>query len=258
MGYSSLSLSADLPDVDRKIDFMGMEFDALDLDGLIAACKLHIHLGKPFTYVVTPNVDHMVRLEAEPDLRPLYDDAGFNVCDSRILELLAKLEGKKIVAAPGADVVETLIRHHIDPKDRIVVIGADPDVIIALESDFGFSNIAWHDPPMGLRNNPDAIERAAKFLNENNEGFAFLCVGSPQQEMVARRAVELGGGKGVALCCGASLDFLAGKVARAPKWMREARLEWLHRLASEPNRLWKRYLVDGPRIFKIWMKYRGK
>lgn len=258
MGYPTVTLTAPTDLEDAKIAFMGQSFDALDMDALIAACKRHIRQGNALTYVVTPNVDHMVRLEAEPQYRPLYEAAGYNVCDSRILELLARFDGKTLKAVPGADLVEALIRMHIQPHERIVVIGADADVIMALERDFGFSNIAWHEPPMGMKHNPDAIERAARFVLDHTEGFAFLCVGSPQQEMVAKKAVELGGGKGVALCCGASLDFLSGKTARAPKWMRENRLEWLHRLMSQPGRLWRRYLVDGPRIFKIWMKYREK
>lgn len=257
MGYPSVSVASDLPHHDQRIEFFGLQFDALEMDDLIAACQLQIQLSRPFSYVVTPNVDHIVRLEAEPDLRPLYEAASFTVCDSRILEIFSRLERKSLPVIPGSDLVETLIRHHLTPEDRLVVIGSDPDVLTVLERDFGFSNIAWHDPPMGLRQNPDAIDRAAQFIVDNNEGFAFLCVGSPQQEMIAMRVVELGGGNGIGLCCGASLDFLTGKAKRAPKWMQNARLEWLHRLLSEPRRLWKRYLVDGPRIFKIWMKYRS-
>jgi N-acetylglucosaminyldiphosphoundecaprenol N-acetyl-beta-D-mannosaminyltransferase len=257
MGYMRLSLpAASLPLPDR-VSFMGLRFDPLTPDALIGATNLHIRSGRELSYVVTPNVDHMVRLEAEPNLRPLYDDAGFMVCDSRILEILARFEGKPLPAAPGADIVEHLFRQHLEPTDKIVLIGGGPDVIEGLVRDFGFENIAWHDPPMGLRHNPDAIDAAARFIVTHNEGYAFLCVGSPQQEMVAKRAVELGGGKGVALCCGASLEFLTGQTARAPLWMRQARLEWLHRLFSEPKRLWKRYLIDGPKIFRIWLKRRG-
>ncbi len=256
MGYSSLSFS-DAPLASaEKILFMGLHFDPLDLEALIDATNLHIRMDRDLTYVVTPNVDHMVRLEKEPQLKPLYEAAGFSVCDSRVLELLARFEGKPLPAAPGADIVETLLREHIQEDDRIVVLGGGPDIIEGLVREFGLENIAWHDPPMGLRHNPVAIDAAARFLIKHNEGYAFLCVGSPQQEMVAKRAVEIGGGKGVALCCGASLDFLTGKVERAPLWMRKARLEWLHRLFSEPKRLWKRYLVDGPRVFKLWMKSR--
>ena len=255
---TTANLSSDFqPASPDRIRFLGLDFDPLDLDGVVKASLSHVRQGLSLTYVVTPNVDHIVRLNSEPELRSFYEGAGFNVCDSRILELFAKFDGHKLPAAPGADIVETLLRGHIAPFERIVVIGATGDVVRALEETFGFSDIAWHEPPMGLRSNPTAVDDAARFLIGQNKGFAFLCVGSPQQEMIARRAVEMGGGKGIALCCGASLDFLSGKIARAPKWMRENRLEWLHRLISQPGRRWKRYLVDGPRILKIWWKHRS-
>ena len=196
-------------------------------------------------------------MHAEPELRPLYERAGRDrLNDSKILKLIARLDGQKLPAAPGADIVHSLITEHIRPDERIVIIGGDLQMVESLARDYGIANVAWHEPPMGMRKNPEAIKEAAKFVVEHTERFAFLCVGSPQQEMVAKAAVEMGGGKGVALCCGASLDFISGKIDRAPLWMRNASLEWLHRLISQPKRMWKRYLVDGPRILKIWWKYR--
>ena len=241
----------------ERVSFLGLEFDPLDTEGTVQEIMVRADRACDLTYLVTPNVDHMVRLEAEPELRPLYTSAGILVCDSRILEVFAKFEGKRLPAAPGADIVEDLIRNRIGPDEKIVVIGGDDGIIESLSRDYGIAHIAWHAPPMGLRKNPAAVRDAAEFLVEENERFAFLCVGSPQQEMIASEAVRLGGGKGVALCCGASLEFLAGRIERAPKWMRDARLEWLHRLISEPKRMWKRYLVDGPRILAIWRRYRA-
>lgn len=258
MTYAGLTHSESVNTAEGKVSFLGVSFDALDMDGAVAALLNHVRTNRPLSYIVTPNVDHMVRLHAEPGLRPLYDGAGLTVCDSRILELLARFDGKMLNATPGADLVEILLRQHVRPDDRIVVIGAGADVIAALEQDFGFSDIHWHEPPMGLRKNPEAIERAARFVTENTKGFAFLCVGSPQQEMIAKRALDLGGGHGMMLCCGASLDFLSGKTSRAPLWVRENRLEWLHRLISQPGRLWKRYLIEGPKILRIWMAYRAR
>ena len=256
MGYTSYNYVADV-ELEPRVPFLSLEFDALDVGETVAALVDRADRNLPLSYIVTPNVDHLVRLNAEPQLRPLYKNAEITVCDSRILEILARLEGKHLPAAPGADIVENLICNHISPDEKFVLIGGDVDVIEALARDYGLTNIAWHEPPMGLRNNPEAVRKAAEFICQNNERFAFLCVGSPQQEMIAMEAKRLGYGKGIALCCGASLDFLSGKATRAPRWMREARLEWLHRLASEPKRLWKRYLIDGPRIFGIWWKSRN-
>ncbi|WP_293612410.1 WecB/TagA/CpsF family glycosyltransferase [Ponticaulis sp.] len=255
MSYTTVSAPDFVPEMPH-VSFMGMEFDPFDTDATVEALLDRADRGLAFDYLVTPNVDHIVRLEAEPDLRPLYEAAGMLVCDSRILEIFARFEGKTLPAAPGADVVASLIQRHIQPDEKIVIIGGDDAMLEALARDYAITNIAWHNPPMGLRHKPDAVREAAEFLVRENERFAFLCVGSPQQEMIAKAAKEIGRGRGMALCCGASLDFLSGKTARAPLWMRNARLEWLHRLLSEPGRMWKRYLIDGPRILKIWMRYR--
>ena len=66
-----------------------------------------------------------------------------------------------------------------------------------------------------------------------------------------------GGALGVGLCVGAALDFLTGSAKRAPQWMRGMGLEWLHRLVSEPGRLWKRYLVTGPKVFSLFSEWRA-
>ena len=212
--------------------------------------------GNPFEYVVTPNVDHMIRLHSDASLRPLYDAAGLMVNDSRILEMLAGRDGIKFPASPGADIVEALFTHHIKPDEPIVVIGSTDEDMAKLAQKFGLTNIHRHDAPMGLKHKPEAVVEAAQFIAAHPARFHFICVGSPQQEMVAHAAKQLGTAIGVGLCCGASLDFLSGSTERAPAWMRNARLEWFHRILSEPRRLIKRYLIDGPKIFKIWRDWR--
>jgi len=237
--------------------FLGLRFEAMPVADVIHHIAPLAQLDVPFSYVVTPNVDHMVRLEGDDSLRVLYETADLLLNDSRILEILARRDGLTLPASPGADIVAALLNGEIAPDDPITIIGTEESDVEAIRSRFGLTRLAWHAPPMGLRNKPEAIADAAAFMAANPARFHFLCVGSPQQEMVAYAAKQRGDVVGLGLCCGASFDFLSGKTARAPKWMREARLEWLHRMLSEPKRLTKRYLVDGPRILSIWRKYRA-
>jgi UDP-N-acetyl-D-mannosaminuronic acid transferase (WecB/TagA/CpsF family) len=117
-------------------------------------------------------------------------------------------------------------------------------------------DVRWHEPPMGLRSNPEAVAECARFVAENPSRFVLICVGSPQQEMIAEACLDRGDCTGVGLCVGASLDFLGGKARRAPVWVQRARLEWLHRLVQEPGRMWRRYLVEGPKVFLLWQRWR--
>lgn len=236
--------------------FLGLDFHPMSVAEAATRIASEASADKAFSYVVTPNVDHMVRLDRDTALRPLYQDAELVLNDSRVLEVLAKRDGLSFPASPGADVVEFLFRHRIDPEEPIVIIGCSQEDVRIICEQFGLKDVRWHDAPMGLSNNPKAVVECAAFMAANPARFHFICVGSPQQEMVAWAARERGDAHGIGLCCGASLDFLSGKTERAPKWMRAARLEWLHRLASEPRRMWKRYLLDGPAIVKIWHRHR--
>ncbi len=85
---------------------------------------------------------------------------------------------------------------------------------------------------------------------------ALLCVGCPAQEQIARQLAELGCKSGIALCVGASIDFLTGARARAPLWLQRLSLEWAYRLVREPRRLWRRYLVELPKILRILLQER--
>lgn len=235
-----------------KVSFLGLGFEPMETVAAVARLAATASAGAPFSYIVTPNADHRVRLEREPELWPLYRSAGLVLNDSRILARLAKFDGLDLPASPGADVVAGLFETVIRADEPVVIIGGVEDDIAALKARYGLTDIRWHQPPNPLRTNPEAIAAAAAFVAANPARFHFLCVGSPQQEMVAAAVLGRGDAGGVALCCGASLEFLSGRVARAPRWMRAAGLEWLFRLASQPRRLARRYLIEGPAIFRIW------
>lgn len=239
----------------EPISFLGLDFRPRSAEMLARELAAERTPRASFGYVVTPNVDHMVRLDAEPSLKELYTNADIVVNDSRILGLLAKRSGLDMVASPGADIVAELFRKHIAPGEPVNLIGGTFAVMHQLRTRFGLTNINWHQPPMGLRNKPQAIAECATFMAEQPARFHFLAVGSPQQEMIAWAAKLRGDVQGWGICCGASLDFLAGVTKRAPEWMRGAGLEWFYRMASEPSRLGKRYLVHGPRILSIWRRW---
>ena len=239
----------------RHVWFLNSAFDRIGFETALRRVAER-PASKPFAFVVTPNVDHLVRLRRDKVLAPLYAQAWLTVCDSRALELIAAFSGEALDVTPGSDLTEALFERVIHPDEPVTVIGGNAQVVEAVTRRYGLKRVSWHEPPMGLRHKPEAIADCARFVAEHPARFVLLCVGSPQQEMIAEACLERGDCTGVGLCVGASLDFLSGKARRAPVWMRRARLEWLHRLMEQPARLWRRYLVDGPKILFIWWEWR--
>lgn len=205
-----------------------------------------------FAYVVTPNVDHLVRLQrSRSDLWPAYRNAWMTLCDSRILARLARRQGFSLPVFPGSDLTASMFDNVIRPHDRIAIVGGEPRAVEALARRHGLRDVRHHNPPMGFIHNDVEVARAIHFLTHARARYSFLAVGSPQQEILAYRVLRAGGATGIGFCVGASLDFLTGVQDRAPALMQRMALEWLYRLGSNPRRFWRRYLVEGPEIFQI-------
>jgi len=248
------------PLVDRRVAsrhvwFLNTAFDRIGFNTALERIAMRAP-DAPFAFVVTPNVDHLVRMRHDRALAPLYAQAWLTVCDSRVLELLAALSGEDVDVTAGSDLTEALFETAIDRDEPVVVIGGSQVVIDGVKARYGLTDVRWHQPPMGLRHKPESIAECAAFVAANPARFVFLCVGSPQQEMIAEACLERGDCTGVGLCVGASLDFLSGQARRAPRWIQRLRLEWLHRLSEEPARMWKRYLVEGPKVMVLWWEWR--
>lgn len=242
----------------RQTNFLGIDFDLLDLaetERWLTARPLEA----PFGYIVTPNVDHVVKLDRTPrdaEIWRAYHRAALRLCDSRIVARLARSKGIVLPVVAGSDLTAHLFANIVRDGDRICIVGGDATVLSDLQVRYPSLDISQHIPPMGMLNKPDAMAAAARFVADAKARFSLLAVAMPQQEILALRIHEAGGASGVGLCIGASLEFLTGRKARAPLWMRRASLEWLHRLASEPRRLWRRYLIEGPRIFAMAIRWK--
>ena len=240
------------------MDYLGLSFEQLD-ETAVTALLYGRMADSAFAYLVTPNVDHVVRLsklDRDSPERRAYRRAAWRLCDSRILSALASLQGIRLPVVTGSDLTARLFREVLLPGDRVCLIGGHAGDIAALGVLRPDIIVVQHVPAMGLREDAAARAEAARFAAKSSARFILIAVGSPQQELIAAEIRELSEARGTALCIGASIDFLTGRANRAPRWMQRSSLEWLHRLLGNPRRLWRRYLVEGPRIFILAWKFR--
>ena len=237
-----------------RAEFLGLHFDRLDLAGVLA-WLLGRGAAAPFAYVVTPNVDHMLRIDADPALRGLYERAALRLCDSRVLAGLARRSGVMLPVVPGSDLTPALLER-ASPEALVAIVGGDAVLVGAIARRFPSLRFASYHPPMGLARDAGARAEVVGWIAAAGARYTLLAVGSPQQEMIAAGVARHAGATGTALCIGASLDFIAGVRSRAPRIVQRLSLEWAWRLVSEPRRLARRYLIDAPRIFPLVRHWR--
>jgi exopolysaccharide biosynthesis WecB/TagA/CpsF family protein len=230
---------------------LGLDFALLDLRATLARLAAR-PAGAPFAYIVTPNADHLVRLSRDVGFAADYRTAALRLLDSRVVRRLAAAHGlTPPPVVPGSDLTAALFAEVLRPDDPVTILGASPAVVARVAARHGLTRVAHHDPPMGFDRDPAAMRAALDFLEAHPARFVLLCVGAPRQERVAAALRERGRASGTGLCVGASLLFLAGEELRAPLPLRLAGMEWAWRLALNPRRLARRYLVDSPAVLRL-------
>jgi N-acetylglucosaminyldiphosphoundecaprenol N-acetyl-beta-D-mannosaminyltransferase len=223
------------------IDFCNVSRDAV-IERLLARPE-----GARFSYVVTPNADHIERLLRIPGLRPIYQRAMLCLLDSTLIAHFASRLGLRTPGViTGADLTDALLPHL--GGRRVAVIGMDEADFAVLVRRYPATSFIHYRPPMRLLHDCEAFSRTCDFIIDTQAAFTFLAVGSPVQEMLAFAVSGETRAVGVGLCIGSALSFASGAVKRAPLWMRSAGLEWVQRMFRNPRRLAGRHLISDPPV----------
>lgn len=240
-----------------RVNILGTEIDN------ITASELLESLEKTGGLVVTPNVDHLIKLRKDQSFLAAYSMAEYCVCDSRIVQLASYFLGQPIrEKVSGSDFFPAFYQHHAhNPQVRIFLLGAQPGVAqIAqrkINAKVGRSIVVdVYSPPFGFEQDEAECQKIIERVNQSGATVLALGLGAPKQEKwLACHRNKLSSIK-IFLAIGATIDFEAGHVQRSPKWVSEMGLEWLFRLGLEPKRLWRRYLIEGLPFF--WFVLRQK
>lgn len=211
------------------------------------------------TMLVTPNVDHVVSLSKPlpDDTRAAYLSADYFLCDSKVLGRLAKWSQIGLTPRTGTDRVADILQSGEDRDLVFAVAGPTPEQTDALRRRYPGWRFLHIDTPARLMRGTPEWDRCVSEASSQPWDILLACLSFPKQELFARdiRSKRTAAG-GVIMCVGAAVDFLSGTQPRAPESFQKRGLEWLHRLITNPRRLWRRYLVEGPRIFLLYLQRR--
>jgi N-acetylglucosaminyldiphosphoundecaprenol N-acetyl-beta-D-mannosaminyltransferase len=250
----------------HRIRLFGIELDAVRMPDAIA--RIFHWLDQPggaCRFVVTPNVDHTVLVQTSAELRAAYCDAGLVLADGWPVVAASRLLRRPLPErVAGSDLAPALFKaaQKNNRPLRVFLLGAAPGVG---ERAAGNIQSRWpavqvvgvYSPPLGFERNDDENRSILSRIREAAPQVLVVGLGAPKQELwVHRNRKEIAAP--VALCVGATIDFLAGEKKRAPRFVRRLGLEWLHRMLSEPRRLAKRYARDAwifPQL--VWREWRS-
>jgi len=248
-----------------RIRLFNIDIDRLTMREAVGRLVDWVSLAsRPCQYVVTPNVDHAVLLQSNAELREAYADAAMTLADGMPVVWASRLMRRPLPErVTGSDLVPALFAAATAERPlRVFLLGAMPGV-----GDRAARNISarWpnvtvvgvYSPPLGFERNDAENDKILSLIAGARPDVLVVGFGAPKQELWVH-AQQARIDASVALCAGATIDFLAGEKRRAPLWMRRLGVEWLHRCWSEPRRLLKRYLRDAavfPQL--VWREWRA-
>ncbi|QDS90359.1 Putative N-acetylmannosaminyltransferase [Rosistilla ulvae] len=228
----------------EAVEIWGVPFSRLTLgqtlqhvDGLIAA-------GRP-GYFITANLNYNMLTSQHPQLRQVNDNASFIVCDGMPMVWRSQWTDRPLPErVAGSELIYALTQWSAHKGHRIYFLGGAPGVAQAAADKLsdrypGLTVAGVHSPPfrpLSDREHAELIEE----IRGSQPDIVYVAMGQPKGELwIAENYQQIGAP--VCVQIGASFDFVAGGVARAPRWIQRAGLEWCYRMLQEPRRLARRY-----------------
>jgi N-acetylglucosaminyldiphosphoundecaprenol N-acetyl-beta-D-mannosaminyltransferase len=231
--------------------------DVLGFDEALSAIEALVASGSGGA-VYTPNVDHVVTAEDDQAFREAYADASLSLVDGQPLVWSARLLGTPLPAKiSGSDLVWPLMERAARGGWRVYLLGGDPGVAEKaadrLGRELGATIVGADASRIRLDAPAPEVDVIVDRIRATRPALILVALGAPKQELWIHQ-VRSRLQPAVLIGVGASLDFIAGTVRRAPRWLSRLSLEWLYRLLREPRRLAYRYLWKDPRFLAILLR----
>lgn len=214
------------------------------------------------SYIVAINVDVVIRIEQDSYLKKIADEADMVLVDGKPLIWISRLYRRPVKAKiSGSDLVPLLCEKAEKSGYTVFILGGQEGVAQKargnLENKFpGIKIVGIYAPPLGFEKDVNEINKINQIISTANPEILIVCFGCPKQEKFIYENYQKYNAK-ISVCAGATVDFLAGNVKRAPRWMSEHGLEWFYRFLQEPRRMFKRYFIDDVKILHLVWKYRN-
>lgn len=235
-----------------------VNFDNYDFNDLLEFIDTSI-VHQRHSYILTCNVDHVIKLRKDDEFRKVYSDAGAIVADGMPIIWASKLLKKPLKQkVSGSDLFIRLGEAFEDRGYRLFFLGAADGIpekaMRNLQRSYPNMNVVGcYSPSYGFESNEEENKHIVRLLQEARPDIVFVGVGAPKQEKWIYRYYETYRAP-VSIGVGATFDFLSGNVKRAPKLMQKTGFEWFWRLSQEPKRLWRRYLIEDSQFLVLLFK----
>lgn len=243
----------------HRIEFLNTYIDNLTTFEAKECVEKLIH-EQGYHYVVTPNTDIVVKMQQDEELKTVCERANLILTDGQIIVKLSRKCGEPIKERVCmTDFVWDVFQLALEKKYKIFMLGGKEEVLSKaiknVKSKIPELEIAgFYSPPFGFENDRKLLEETNRRIRESKADILLVFLGCPKQEKFIAQNKNIYQVP-ISITMGGCIDFLAGGVKRAPKWMQNVGLEWFFRFIQEPKRMFKRYFVDDIKIFGLAIKY---
>lgn len=237
----------------NSITLLNVRIDNLSMEELLERLDKGV--------LVTPNVDDIMKHQKDADFHRYASRAEYSVCDSKVVQLMSIIMGSPLKEAiPGSSFFPAYCNYHAkNEKVKVFLLGAKEGVADIAKQKINARIgreiiVGTYSPPFGFEKDIKECQHIVEVISESRANIVLVGLGNPKQTNWIFKYKDSLPFIDVFMALGATIDFEAGNIKRAPKIFQTLAMEWFYRFLKEPKRLFKRYFIDDIRFFYYFAK----